>query len=151
MVLNENPLFSSTRSVAASLKSQWPHQTCIINTAGKKEWWILVRSTLAIFSHSSSSGTHLKGLASPTRAQLSSSAQLRCNNPNSHSQQFPHLCLHSHLPYVHYHLWRCFFPTSKITQTWPHAAGWAGGIRRHTSALVYSIMGLLLDNFILLL
>lgn len=70
------------------------------------------------------SGTLLKGLASPTLPQLSGYAQLRCNNPNSHSLQFSHFCLHTHLPYVHNHLWRCFFPCLRIRDTGGHAAGW---------------------------
>lgn len=93
---------------ALHYQSQWPHQICIINTAGREKLWASVRATLAIFSNPSFSGTLLKGLASPALPQLCGYAQLRCNNPNSHSPQFSHLCLHS-LPYVHNHLCRCFF------------------------------------------
>lgn len=39
---------------------------------------------------------------------VSGYAQLRCNNPNSHSLQFPHFRLHTHSPYVHIHLCRRF-------------------------------------------
>lgn len=93
--LNENYPFHSSPT---PLKSQWPHQICIINTAGGEKWWISVRATLAIFSNPSFSDTLLKGPACPTLPQLSSYAQLRCNNPNPHSLQFPHSWLHTHLP-----------------------------------------------------
>lgn len=104
------PFQQQPSTAPLTLKSQWPHHICIINTAGRERWWISVRATLGIFSNPSFSGTLLKGLASPTLPQLSGYAQLRCNNPNSHSLQFPHFCLHTHLPYVHNHLCRCFFP-----------------------------------------
>lgn len=102
-----------THSTAAihslpALKSQWPHQICIINTAGREKRWISVSVTLGTSSNPSCSGILLKGLASPSLPQLSGYAQLRCNNPDSHSLQFPYFCLHTHLPYVH--LCRCFFP-----------------------------------------
>lgn len=111
--------------------SQWPHPLCIINTAGREKWWISVRATLGIFSNPSLSGTLLKALASPTLPQLSGYAQLRCNNPNSHSLQFPHLCLHTHLPYVHNHLCRCFFPFLEDQRHWSTYC-WAEGRRDFT-------------------
>ena len=105
--LNEN--YQSNNRHLLPHYTKWPHQICIINTAGREKWWVSVRATLAIFSNPSFSGTLLKGLAGPTLSQLSGYTQLRYNNPNSHSLQFPHLCLHTHLPYVHNRLWTCSF------------------------------------------
>lgn len=103
-------LTAATHS-SATLKRRQPHQICISNTAGRKEWWVSqFRDRMAIFSHPSSFGTLLKGLTSPTPSPLSVYAQLRFNNPNSHSLQFPHLCLHTRFPYPYNYFVSCFPP-----------------------------------------
>lgn len=118
------PLQQQPSTAPPHCTSQWPHQMCIINTAVRERWWISVRATLDLFSNPSLSGTLLEGLASPTLPQLHGSAQLRCNNPNSHSLQFPHFCLHTHLPYVHNHLCRRLFPFLEDQRHRNASRGW---------------------------